>query len=102
MCMQCRDIMSQQCLHMQVLFGMDDDKQRQFLQFVTGSERVPVGGLDHLQPAFLVAKNGGQSERLPTSHTCFNTLLLPEYDSKGWLENRLSLALQNSTGFGLM
>lgn len=89
-------------LTLQVLLGMDDDKQRQFLQFVTGSERVPVGGLDHLQPPFLVAKNGGQSERLPTSHTCFNTLLLPEYDSKEWLADRLSLALQNSTGFGLM
>jgi ubiquitin-protein ligase E3 A len=88
--------------HVQVLFELDEPKKRQFLQFVTGSERVPVGGLTSLQPPFLVAKNGGQSERLPTSHTCFNTLLLPEYESKGWLQDRLSLALQNSTGFGLM
>jgi ubiquitin-protein ligase E3 A len=85
----------------QVVFNVDDATKRQFLQFVTGSERVPVGGLATLQPPFLIAKNGGQSERLPTAHTCFNSLLLPEYDTKEWLRDRLLLALQNSTGFGL-
>jgi HECT-domain (ubiquitin-transferase) len=87
---------------LQVLFDLDETSKRQFLQFVTGSERVPVGGLASLNPPFVVAKNGGHSERLPTSHTCFNALLLPEYESKAWLAERLQIALQNSTGFGLM
>ena len=86
----------------QVLIAADEAVKRQFLQFVTGSERVPVGGLVALRPPFLIAKNGGHSERLPTAHTCFNSLLLPEYNSKAWLQDRLLLALQNSTGFGLI
>jgi hypothetical protein len=39
--------------------------------------------------------------RLPTAHTCFNVLMLPNYSSKSKLENRLKLAMANSTGFGL-
>lgn len=40
--------------------------------------------------------------RLPTSHTCFNHLLLPEYESKEKLETKLRLAIAQSEGFGLM
>jgi hypothetical protein len=39
--------------------------------------QVPVGGLEHIQ--FVIAKQGGDEDRLPTSHTCFNVLMLPEY-----------------------
>jgi hypothetical protein len=39
--------------------------------------------------------------RLPTAHTCFNILMLPNYSSKEKFENRLKLAIANSTGFGL-
>ena len=42
------------------------------------------------------------TRRLPTSHTCFNHLLLPEYASKEKLETKLRLAIAQSEGFGLM
>jgi hypothetical protein len=83
------------------LFSLDEPTKRQFLQFVTGCERVPVGGLARLSPQFVIMKNGGQSDRLPTSHTCFHALLLPEYTSKEYLADRMSLALKNAHGFGL-
>ncbi len=42
------------------------------------------------------------TRRLPTSHTCFNHLLLPEYSTKEKMEIKLRLAIAQSEGFGLM
>ncbi len=55
----------------------DDAKRRRLLFFVTGSDRAPIKGLGAL--ALTVSRNGPDSPRLPTAHTCFNHLLLPEY-----------------------
>jgi hypothetical protein len=79
---------------------MDDQTKKKLLSFTTGSDKVPVGGLAKLP--FIIAKNGGDSDRLPTSHTCYNVLLLSEYASKEKLENRLLKALENGNcGFFL-
>eukprot|EP00960_Hanusia_phi_P014573 430137-Hanusia_phi.AAC.1 len=43
----------------------------------TGSDRSPIKGLGSM--TFVISRNGPDSERLPTAHTCFNHLLLPEY-----------------------
>lgn len=40
--------------------------------------------------------------RLPTSHTCYNILLLPEYSSKAKLRERLLKAITYAKGFGMM
>lgn len=40
--------------------------------------------------------------RLPTSHTCFNVLLLPEYSSKEKLRERLLKAITYAKGFGML
>ncbi len=45
---------------------------------------------------------GGDPDRLPTAHTCFNHLLLPSYSSREALHQRLEMALENAEGFGLM
>lgn len=79
---------------------MSDNEKKQLLAFSTGSDRVPVGGLVDLR--FVIAKQGPDSDRLPTSHTCFNHLLLPEYKSKDKLEKLLKKAIQHSEGFGML
>lgn len=66
----------------------------------TGSDRVPVGGLSKLK--LVIARHGTDCERLPTSHTCFNILLLPEYNSREKLEERLLKAINYSKGFGML
>ncbi|KAL9944056.1 hypothetical protein ACHAQF_005178 [Verticillium nonalfalfae] len=79
----------------------DDTMKRRLLEFVTASDRVPVGGMRNLQ--FVVQKNGeeeGEGGHLPTAYTCYGTLLLPEYESKDVLRQRLAMALENSKGFG--
>ncbi|PHH80061.1 hypothetical protein CDD82_1993 [Ophiocordyceps australis] len=78
----------------------DHDMKRRLLEFVTSSDRVPVGGMRNLQ--FVVQRNGEESAggRLPTAYTCYGTLLLPEYSDKEVLRERLGMALQNAQGFG--
>ncbi|KPM44989.1 hypothetical protein AK830_g1512 [Neonectria ditissima] len=79
----------------------DDRMKRRLLEFVTSSDRVPVGGMKNLQ--FVIQKNGeeeGDAGHLPTAYTCYGTLLLPEYRDKEVLRERLGMALENAQGFG--
>uniref|UniRef100_A0A182T4I7 Ubiquitin-protein ligase E3A n=1 Tax=Anopheles maculatus TaxID=74869 RepID=A0A182T4I7_9DIPT len=83
-----------------IVHGLSMEMKRKLLQFTTGSDRVPVGGLSRLK--LVIARNGPDSDRLPTSHTCFNVLLLPEYSTKEKLEERLLKAINYSKGFGML
>nr|AAD34642.2 E3 ubiquitin-protein ligase [Mya arenaria] len=84
----------------EVVHGFDDEKKCQLLQFTTGTDRVPVGGLSKLK--LIIARNGPDSDRLPTAHTCFNVLLLPDYLNKEKLQERLLEAITYSKGFGML
>jgi ubiquitin-protein ligase E3 A len=79
---------------------MDREQQKQFLHFVTGSDRVPIKGLGTL--TMVVQRNGPDSSRLPSALTCFSRLLLPEYASEQRLKTHLMLAIENGKGFGLV
>ena len=77
-----------------------------FLMFVTGSNPAPMGGLGALRPpahaSFKVQRAGPDSDALPTSHTCFNTLLLPEYDHPQKVAKLLEYAVREGhEGFAL-
>ncbi|KAG5939261.1 hypothetical protein E4U60_000968 [Claviceps pazoutovae] len=79
----------------------DDTMKRKLLEFVTASDRVPVGGMKNVQ--FVIQKNGeedGEGGHLPTAYTCYGTLLLPEYRDREVLRERLGMALENAQGFG--
>ncbi|XP_069560172.1 ubiquitin-protein ligase E3A isoform X2 [Brachyistius frenatus] len=82
------------------LHSFGEEQKRLFLQFTTGTDRAPVGGLGKLK--MIIAKNGSDTDRLPTSHTCFNALLLPEYSSKEKLRERLLKAITYAKGFGML
>ena len=77
----------------------DTDTQLKLLKFATGSSKAPIGGLGEL--TFKIQRAGPDSMQLPTSHTCFNTLLLPEYSSYDKLAERLGRAILECEGFGL-
>jgi ubiquitin-protein ligase E3 A len=84
----------------EVVHEFTEEQKKQLLVFTTGSDRIPIGGLSQLQ--FVIARNGTDSDRLPTSHTCFNALLLADYASKEKLKDRLLVALENrNCGFYL-
>ncbi|KAI8803773.1 hypothetical protein BJ742DRAFT_485418 [Cladochytrium replicatum] len=76
------------------------EQKRKLLSFVTASDRVPLRGLEGL--TFVIQRNGPDTERLPTSLTCFGRLLLPEYSTREKLKERLVTAIENAKGFGLV
>ncbi|XP_055705986.1 ubiquitin-protein ligase E3A isoform X2 [Phlebotomus papatasi] len=84
----------------EIVHALPVEAQRQLLEFTTGSDRVPVGGLSRLK--MVIARNGPDSDRLPTSHTCFNVLLLPEYATKEKLKRLLLKAISYCKGFGML
>ena len=91
---------SKSVLHLwSVLHSFDEEEKRQFLCFVSGSDRSPIDGLSKL--ALVVSRNGDEDHRLPSAHTCFNHLLLPDYSSPEVLKERLMFAMTQSEGFGL-
>ena len=73
--------------------------KKRFLFFTTGCDRAPIQGLAELR--LTIQRSGPDSDRLPTSHTCFNTLLIPEYLTRERLRERLTTAVENAEGFGL-
>ncbi len=73
---------------------------KSFLFFATGSDRTPVGGLSSLK--FIIERHTSDSDMLPSSRTCSNLLLIPEYSSKDKLKQKLLLAIQHKEGFGLI
>ncbi|KAG6613726.1 HECT E3 ubiquitin ligase [Phytophthora cinnamomi] len=82
-----------------IVHALPLDDKKKLLRFATGSDRVPIRGLSNL--VFVISRNGPDSDRLPTAHTCFNHLLLPEYSSRDKLKERLLLAINQAEGFGL-
>jgi len=83
-----------------VVNNFDDAQKKLFLAFTTGSDRSPIGGLKELH--LYISRYGDDSEMLPTSHTCFNHLELPEYSSETKMVAKLEKAIVNSVGFGLL
>jgi hypothetical protein len=81
-----------------VIKRYNHEQKKKLLEFVTASDRVPVGGMRNL--VFRLQKNGEGDARLPTSSTCFGTLCLPEYTSKEVMREKMALALENTQGFG--
>ncbi|TBU18987.1 E3 ubiquitin-protein ligase [Ordospora colligata] len=84
----------------EIFEAFDKKKRKKLLQFITGNDRIPVSGSVSLK--LVIMRNGCDTDRLPSSQTCFNTLLLPEYSSKDKLENKLETALELTAGFFLL
>jgi len=83
-----------------VVNAFSEDEKRSFLKFLSGSDRTPVQGLESLN--LVVSRMGSEDNRLPSAHTCFNHLLLPQYSSETIMRERLLYAVANqSEGFGL-
>ncbi|GAA5983399.1 hypothetical protein JCM5350_007636 [Sporobolomyces pararoseus] len=81
------------------------EKRARLLQFATGTSRTPVNGFRDLQGSdgprkFTIEKALGSDGALPKSHTCFNRIDLPPYDSIETLQEKLAFALEEgSSGF---
>lgn len=73
--------------------------KKKFLLFATGVDRLPAIHVSDL--SFLITDGGGDSNRLPEAHTCFNQLVLYRYPNRASMEQKLEQAILNSEGFDL-
>ncbi|XP_029109491.1 E3 ubiquitin-protein ligase NEDD4-like isoform X3 [Scleropages formosus] len=82
---------------------MDAEKRVRFLQFVTGTSRVPMNGFAELYgsngPQLFTIEQWGTRDKLPRAHTCFNRLDLPPYESFEELREKLHFVIENAQGF---
>eukprot|EP00735_Rhodelphis_limneticus_P006486 TRINITY_DN18901_c0_g1::TRINITY_DN18901_c0_g1_i1::g.1463::m.1463 TRINITY_DN18901_c0_g1::TRINITY_DN18901_c0_g1_i1::g.1463 ORF type:complete len:1157 (-),score=190.52,sp/Q08CZ0/UBE3B_XENTR/43.84/9e-136,HECT/PF00632.20/4.3e-79 TRINITY_DN18901_c0_g1_i1:33-3503(-) len=108
-----------------IVKDFDSDDKKALLKFVTSCSKPPLSGFVHLNPPFSIRyvqegeQNGdgpslldsvatffgraprNDSQRLPTSSTCFNLLKLPAYKSKDTLKMKLKAAIHAQAGFEL-
>ena len=82
----------------------DSEQKSRLLQFATGTSRIPVNGFKDLQgsdgPRRFTIEKAGEPNQLPKSHTCFNRLDLPPYKSFEALNQKLTIAVEETVGFG--
>jgi ubiquitin-protein ligase E3 A len=91
---------SQTIIHFWKLFdGYSHHDKRRMLKFITGSDKVPVGGLSKLGVRF---ERTTDLNMIPVAHTCIFTLCLPDYCDEQVLARKLQICLENCEGFGLI
>lgn len=78
--------------------SFDNEERAKLLQFATGTSKVPLNGFKDLRGAnnvskFNIHRDYGKTDRLPSSHTCFNQIDLPVYESYETLRGSLLLAI---------
>jgi E3 ubiquitin-protein ligase NEDD4 len=101
----------------------DAEQKSRLLQFTTGTSRIPVNGFKDLQgsdgPRRFTIEKSGDPAALPKSHTwyvkshyqlfslvqradgiSFNRLDLPPYKTYETLEHKMSIAVEETLGFG--
>jgi len=90
-----------------IMFSLKRSDKAAFLQFVTGSSKVPLSGFSELSGMRGVQKfsinkaASGPAGALMSAHTCFNALDLPVYKSEEEMKEKLHYAIsEGGGGFG--
>nr|XP_033798714.1 probable E3 ubiquitin-protein ligase HERC4 isoform X2 [Geotrypetes seraphini] len=87
-------------LFWEVFHELPLEKKKQFLLFLTGSDRIPILGMKSLK--LVIQPTAGGESYLPVAHTCFNLLDLPKYTDKETLKSKLIQAIDHYEGFNLV
>lgn len=89
----------------EVVKGMSQEELKQLLHFVTGTQKLPVGGFAHLHgsngPQKFAINRSTKTAGLPAAHSCFNRLDLPDYKDKDDLKRALLIAISETEGFDI-
>lgn len=86
-----------------IISSYKTNERRSFLQFITGSPKLPIGGFRGLNPPLTVVRKPHEpplkaDDYLPSVMTCVNYLKLPEYSSKDSMRGKLRTAMQEGVG----
>ncbi|KAK4990001.1 Ubiquitin fusion degradation protein 4 [Elasticomyces elasticus] len=88
---------------LQTMSELQPSVRREFLQFVTGSPKLPIGGFKALTPMFTVVCKPSEppytsDDYLPSVMTCVNYLKMPDYSSLEVLKRKLGVAIREGQG----
>ncbi|OCK74188.1 hypothetical protein K432DRAFT_410071 [Lepidopterella palustris CBS 459.81] len=88
---------------LQTMSEFSPTQRRDFLQFVTGSPKLPIGGFKSLTPMFTVVCKPSEpphtsDDYLPSVMTCVNYLKMPDYSTVEILREKLGVAIQEGQG----
>ncbi|THH00617.1 hypothetical protein EW026_g1951 [Hermanssonia centrifuga] len=88
---------------LEIMSEYDQSTRRSYLQFITGSPKLPIGGFRGLNPPFTVVRKPHEppliaDDYLPSVMTCVNYLKLPEYSSKAVMREKLQVAMKEGVG----
>ena len=76
------------------LENISEEDKFKYLRFVSGRSRLPQANLGYNYKHVINKVNN--KDLYPTSHTCFFTLHLPNYDNKNDLIKKLDYTIENS------
>ncbi|KAI1158253.1 HECT-domain-containing protein [Nemania serpens] len=88
---------------LQTMSELTATQRRDFLQFSTGSPKLPIGGFKSLTPMFTVVCKPSEppytsDDYLPSVMTCVNYLKLPDYTNIDNLKRQLFTAIKEGQG----
>ncbi|ETS78224.1 hypothetical protein PFICI_10286 [Pestalotiopsis fici W106-1] len=88
---------------LQTMSEMTPAQRRDFLQFTTGSPKLPIGGFKSLTPMFTVVCKPSEppytpDDYLPSVMTCVNYLKLPDYTTIEKMKKQLFTATREGQG----
>jgi len=92
-----------------IIKGWNHETRAKFLQFVTGTSQVPIGGFKNLQGRYGQIQSFtvnvmlyNKQDKFPKAHTCFNRIDLPKYWNKAEMAELMMACtrVDFSVGFG--
>ncbi|XP_072351454.1 probable E3 ubiquitin-protein ligase HERC4 [Scyliorhinus torazame] len=83
----------------EVFGNLEEEKKKRFLAFLSGSERIPAGGIRNYRISIINTKSSKPDSSYPRAYTCTKSLDLPNYDSIEILREKLLHAIEHSEEF---
>ncbi|XP_042325644.1 E3 ISG15--protein ligase HERC5-like [Sceloporus undulatus] len=84
-----------------VFHDLPEESKKDFLAFLTGTDRIPAEGMEKFTFTITDAKKADPDQWYPESSTCFRILILPRYSNRDILKKMFLGALENFEKFGL-
>ncbi|KAI3987832.1 hypothetical protein MKX01_020946 [Papaver californicum] len=92
------------CWFWKVVSGMSMEQQRKLLFFWTSVKYLPSKGFSSLSSRMYISKTSASRHHLPSSHSCFYQLVLPQYPSLAVMKKNLLVVCQEHacSSFGFL
>jgi hypothetical protein len=86
----------------ELLLSASEDHLRKFLVFVTGAPSLTSAFGSKASNIKINVRHQRRSAALPTAHTCFYHLDIPDYDDRDTFQTKLFFAIQNANSFEIV